>query len=164
MQKIQTLTAETIQGMATDTSQQLGQVKPIGSLANSSKTLTESTQGICNSDRASLIKLLQLTCVGVKKYGTKPEELQAIADSYLFFLRGYTPKQLNQAIYEHVTARRGNEIPSVADLLDILNPKQKIISTSMYNKLCEEKKNDKFMTRKELDAIKHYEINQLGEM
>lgn len=82
------------------------------------------------ADKGALAKTLGVVCALQRQYGKTEAELEALVEGFCWALAGYPMGAILTAIQLHV--KKSNNIPTPADIEEILNPKPKELSAAMY--------------------------------
>lgn len=99
----------------------------------------------------------------LKKYGEAADSTQMREAGFQWVLEDYTIDQVTAAFKTYL--KTGKEIPTPADIVEILDPTVKPLCPRMYQALVNRSKKGQFeLTRQEWRYIEQYENQQLRRL
>jgi hypothetical protein len=97
----------------------------------------------------------------LKKFGESADVADMRDAGFQLVLAEYPIDEVQRAFVQYL--KTGKEIPTPADIIEILDPSVKPMCGRMYQRLVEQSKQGPFaLTRAEIDYIQQYELKQLS--
>lgn len=134
-------------------------------LPNESSLIEEierKTISNCLDSQDQLTRLLQQTYALLKKYGEAADVAEMRDAGFQFMLGDYTIEQITSAFRQYLKTNR--EIPTPADIIEIIDPSTKPLSTAFYLSLREKAQDGKYIMPDERKYMNRFENEELRKV
>lgn len=113
-------------------------------------------------DKAALAAVLMKVCALQKQYGKTEAELETLVEGISWVLAGYSMQSILQAIRTYVSSNA--DIPTPADLKEIIDPTPKPLDKAMYISLQKLAYSGVYLTRDERAYCEAYRQQELSKV